>query len=290
MPELPEVETIRRGLVSAMQGRRIVSVTLRRGDLRFPLPERFAERLEGRRVQDLARRAKYLLAHLDNADTLLVHLGMSGRITVLPRAGRARRAVRDGQGEGAHDHVIFAMENGTRIVYADPRRFGMMDLVAARDLDRYWLLKDLGAEPLGEGFHSAYLAHALHRRRTSLKAALLDQRTIAGLGNIYACEALFRAGLSPRRIAATVAPKGRPTLRSDAIVAAVRSVLTDALAAGGSTLRDYARADGTLGYFQHAFEVYDREGHPCPRPGCGGTVKRIVQGARASYFCPRCQR
>lgn len=280
MPELPEVETVRRGLAPALEGRRIAHASQRRPDLRYPLPERFAERLSGRRVIHLDRRAKYMLAHLDGAEVLLVHLGMSGRFTIHAPADAA------GAGEAAHDHIVLDMEDGTRIVYSDHRRFGFMDLVPEATLGENAHLKALGPEPLGNEFSAGVLSDRLKGRRAPIKAALLDQRTVAGLGNIYVCEALHRAGVSPNRQAASVAhPR-----RAERLARAIRDVLADAIAAGGSTLRDYARTDGELGYFQHAFAVYDREGEPCSKPACGGTVKRIVQSGRSTFYCPRCQR
>ncbi len=296
MPELPEVETVRRGLVAAMEGKRIAGVTLRRPDLRFPIPADFAARLTGRRIVRIDRRAKYLLAHTDGGDVALMHLGMSGRFTIVPPGGFAAEPGRfyhngaTGAGEGPHDHVVLALEDGTRIVYTDPRRFGVMDLVAEAGLAGHRLLRDLGVEPLGNAFNAPYLAEAFAGRRTPVKAALLDQRKVVGLGNIYVCEALFRARISPRRLAASLAPKGVPTARLERLVAAARAVLQDAIAAGGSSLRDYARADGELGYFQHTFDVYDRAGEPCRREGCTGTVSSIVQSNRSTFYCGRCQR
>ena len=294
MPELPEVETVRRGLAPALEGRRIAHVTQRRPDLRFPLPERFAERLTGRRISRLDRRAKYILVHMEPAppaseeEVLIMHLGMSGRFTIHgPEGARSPGLFHHGMpGAERHDHIVFDMEDGTRIVYADHRRFGFMDLVPGAGLEASPHLAALGPEPLGNGFSAVILAERLKGRRTPIKAALLDQRTVAGLGNIYVCEALWRAGISPNRSAASVAGP----VRSERLAAAIRSVLTDAIAAGGSTLRDYAHTDGELGYFEHAFSVYDREGQACSKPGCGGTVKRIVQSGRSTFFCPQCQR
>ncbi|PKQ09114.1 MAG: DNA-formamidopyrimidine glycosylase [Alphaproteobacteria bacterium HGW-Alphaproteobacteria-12] len=294
MPELPEVETIRRGLAPALEGRRFMRVTQRRAGLRFPFPARFAERLTGRRIIRLDRRAKYILIHLEPAtpaepeEVLIIHLGMSGRFTIHEPGGACVPGLfHPGQpGSGRHDHMVFDMEDGTRIVFADPRRFGFMDLVAEAALAASPHLARLGPEPLGNGFSAAILAERLRGRRMPVKAALLDQHTVAGLGNIYVCEALFRAGLSPKRSAASVAGP----LRSERLAGAIRSVLMDAIAAGGSTLRDYARTDGELGYFQHIFSVYAREGEACSKPGCGGTVKRIVQSARSTFYCPACQR
>lgn len=299
MPELPEVETVRRGLEPAMAGKRIIRAVQKRPDLRFPLPERFAERLTGRQVMHLGRRAKYLLIHLDGAEVLLAHLGMSGRYTIWPPEGGVRSPgdfALEGtpagpDGGGAHDHIVLDMEDGTRIVYSDHRRFGYMDLIPEAELPASKHLAGLGPEPLGNEFNAEVLAQKLRGKKTPLKAALLDQRVVAGLGNIYVCEALFRAGLSPRRLAGSITRKeGRPTERLERLVGAVRGVIAEAIEAGGSTLRDYAHTDGTLGYFQHRFSVYDREGEPCSREGCGGRVQRIVQSGRSSFFCGACQR
>jgi formamidopyrimidine-DNA glycosylase len=297
MPELPEVEIVKRGLEKAMAGRRITAVRLSRGDLRRPFPEAFAARLAGRRVERFARRAKYVLLHLDSGEVLLVHLGMSGRFTVLSPghapAGLAEFYVRPGPagtGAGPHDHVVFETEGGLKVVYTDPRRFGVMDLFPKGELERHPLLAGIGVEPLGNGFSGAHLAHTLRGRKAPLKAALLDQRIIAGLGNIYVCEALHRARLSPLRRAGTLVKRKGYDPRLDDLVAAIRAVLGEAIEAGGSTLRDHARPDGVPGAFQSRFAVYDREGEPCPRPGCGGNVKRIVQAGRSTFYCPRCQK
>lgn len=288
MPELPEVETVRRGLVPVMEGRRLIRVVQRRPDLRWPLPERFAERLTGRRVLGLGRRSKYLLADLDDADgvggeTLIVHLGMSGRMLVegatvgdfVHAAGRL----------AAHDHVAFEVEGGVRVIFNDARRFGAMDLCATGALGAHRLLAGLGPEPLGNGFSPACLAGRLAGRRTAIKAALLDQRTVAGLGNIYVSEALHRAGIAPQRLAGSLSAR-----RIARLCAAIRETLEEAIAAGGSTLRDFHHADGGLGYFQHSFRVYGRAGAPCLAPGCDGVVARAVQSARSSFWCPVCQR
>jgi formamidopyrimidine-DNA glycosylase len=298
MPELPEVETVRRGLAPVMEGHAISAVRLKRGDLRWPFPPRFRERLEGRRVAALTRRAKYLLADLDSGETLIMHLGMSGRFTVFPAHGPALGLgefyFEAGAGEGAdgaHDHVTFTMDDGTRIVFTDPRRFGMMDLAAATAREDHPLLKALGPEPLGNAFDARHLAAAFGGKRAPLKAALLDQKTVAGLGNIYVCEALHRAGLSPRRLAGTTVRRdGAPSARLEALGQAVRDVLNEAIAAGGSTLRDHQATDGSAGAFQQRFRVYDREGEPCPSPRCSGVIRRIVQAGRSTFYCPRCQR
>jgi formamidopyrimidine-DNA glycosylase len=281
MPELPEVETVRRGLAPAMEGRRIVRAVAHREALRFPLPPRFAARLTGARVERMGRRAKYLLAHLDSGETLLMHLGMSGSFMVRRPAAKGGAKAEDAAGK--HDHVVFEMEDGGRVVFNDPRRFGFMDLIATDGLEQSRWLKDLGPEPLSNHFSSAYLDEALAGKSTSIKAALMDQRVVAGLGNIYVCEALYRARISPKRLARTI-----PGARSQRLAPAVRAVLQDAIKAGGSTLKDYRRADGELGLFQHKFQVYGREGEKCP--DCPGVVKRIVQGGRSTFFCPSCQR
>ncbi|MGH6957178.1 MAG: bifunctional DNA-formamidopyrimidine glycosylase/DNA-(apurinic or apyrimidinic site) lyase [Caulobacteraceae bacterium] len=287
MPELPEVETIRRGLIPALAGARLARVEARRPDLRFPLPEGFVQRLTGARVERLERRAKYLLAPLDRGETLAIHLGMTGRFEVTGAASAARpgRFALAQAPDPRHAHVIFETEAGARIVFYDPRRFGYMGLVPSPSLDSHPWFDSLGPEPLGPDFDGAYLASAFARRRQPVKMALLDQRLVAGLGNIYVCEALHRAGVAPGRAAGTV---GRPRLAR--LADAVRRVLTEAIEAGGSTLRDYAAADGTMGYFQHSFSVYGRGGEPCPKQGCGGRVERTVQSGRSTFACPRCQR
>ena len=279
MPELPEVETVRRGLAPAMEGARFTKVEVRRGDLRWPLPKGFAEKLRGKTVEGLGRRAKYLLADLSSGDVLMMHLGMSGSFRL-----NADADLRD-----PHDHVVFEMSTGATVVFNDPRRFGSMKLVARAKLDQEPLLRALGPEPLGNEFDAAMLAQACAGKKTSLKAALSDQRVVAGLGNIYVCEALFRAGLSPKRRASTIADRdGKPNARAESLVVAIKAVLADAIEAGGSSLRDHRRADGSLGDFQHNFRVYDREGQPCP--GCRGKIKRIVQVGRSTFYCPSCQK
>lgn len=296
MPELPEVETVMRGLKPVMEGRVIAQAEARRPDLRLPLPPDFARRLEGRRVESLARRAKYILAHLDDGHVLMIHLGMTGRVSVLGPDGRSAHLgeFHDPQGPGGaggrrHDHVVLTMAEGTRIVYSDPRRFGLMDLFPAAELPSHKLLKHLGVEPLSEALDAPYLARAFAGKSAPLKAALLDQAIIAGLGNIYVCEALHRSKLSPRRTAGSLAKAGKLSPRLGSLIGHIRAVLAEAIAAGGSTLRDYARADGSDGAFQRAFAVYDRAGKPCARPGCAGTVKRIVQANRSTFYCPACQ-
>ncbi|MBN9602733.1 MAG: bifunctional DNA-formamidopyrimidine glycosylase/DNA-(apurinic or apyrimidinic site) lyase [Afipia felis] len=293
MPELPEVETVRRGLIPAMEGARIERVTAHRGDLRFPLQKDFAARLNKRKVTGLGRRAKYLLADLDSGDVLLMHLGMSGSFRVMAGDhGKTPGAFHHPRGESrTHDHVVFEMDNGAVISFNDPRRFGYMKIVARADLDDEPFLKALGPEPLGNAFDAAMLAQACNGKKTSLKAALLDQRVVAGLGNIYVCEALFRAHLSPKRQASTLANRsGAPAEHAVRLVAAIRTVLNAAIEAGGSSLRDHRQTSGELGYFQHSFQVYDREGEPCRTRGCRGTVKRFTQNGRSTFWCPSCQK
>lgn len=292
MPELPEVETVRRGLLPVLQGAVIESAEARRPDLRWPLPDNFAERLAGRRVEAVGRRAKYLLADLDGGEVLLLHLGMSGSIRIEGVDLKRRPGVfhHPRAEPGAHDHVVFHLAGGATITFNDPRRFGAMLLVPYDLMDSHPLLRSLGPEPLGNTFHAEYLAKALAGRRTTLKAALLDQKVVAGLGNIYVCEALHRAHLSPLRLAGTLATKtGAPTEQTEALVAAIRDVLRAAILAGGSSLRDHKQVNGELGYFQHTFKVYDREGQPCPTFHCKGHVQRIVQGGRSTFFCAACQ-
>ncbi len=288
MPELPEVETVRRGLEPVLTGRVIARADVRRPDLRWPFPPRMADRLTGARVTALRRRSKYILADLDSGETLLLHLGMSGRILIhAADAGRAMLGeyVHANPAPETHDHVVLDLDDGTRIVFNDPRRFGAMDLMPTARAEEHKLLAGLGPEPLGNAFDAPYLAGRLAGRRTPMKAALLDQGIVAGLGNIYVCEALFRSGISPRRLAGNLS-----RARIDRLVPVIRDVLSDAIAAGGSSLRDYRQTDGELGYFQHSFRVYGREGAPCVTEGCGGTVARIVQSGRSSFYCPRCQR
>jgi len=293
MPELPEVETVRRGLQPVMEGARIAKAEARRGDLRRPLPKDFVKRLEGRTVTGLGRRAKYLLADLSSGEVLMMHLGMSGSF----RVTRENDEKTPGQfhhpraEDRAHDHIVFHMSSGARIAFNDPRRFGLMLLVPRTELADHPLMKAIGPEPLGNEFDAAMLAAACRGKKTSLKAALSDQKVVAGLGNIYVCEALHRARLSPKRQASTIATRaGAPTARAEVLVSAIKAVLQDAIKAGGSSLRDHRQTDGELGYFQHHFRVYDREGAPCVTPGCKGMVKRIVQGGRSTFYCPTCQK
>ncbi len=293
MPELPEVETVRRGLEPILVGNEFARVEQRRKDLRFPLPKHFSERLEGRTVEALDRRAKYLLARLDDGEVLVMHLGMTGRFAIDHANGAAAKPGRFAHTQAEppkHEHIVFHLGDGATIRYSDARRFGLMDLVRADGLESYTLFKGLGVEPLSPSFAPESLAAKLKGKKTSIKAALVDQRLIAGLGNIYACEALFRARISPKTLASALATKtGKPIKRTKALVEAVKTVLEDAIRAGGSSLRDYKRADGSLGEFQHRFKVYGREGKACARKGCGGTVRRIVQGGRSTFYCPTCQ-
>jgi formamidopyrimidine-DNA glycosylase len=344
MPELPEVETVRSGLELVMRGRRFAGVEQRRKDLRFPLPARFAQRLTGRKVLGVGRRAKYLLVHLDDGSVLAMHLGMTGRFSVRsphhgrradfppprgegPGVGGAPAAVLDSpppqlspaRGEGArarrrsqraeqqgrqqlgeflyeeghdpkHDHVVFAMSDGVVLIYNDARRFGYMELVPESELTSHAFFAGLGVEPLSDALTPAYLAARAAGRRADLKALLMDQRIIAGLGNIYVCEALFRGRLSPFKPAARLATKtGKPTPATLRLVPHIKAVLEDAIRAGGSTLRDYKQADGSIGRFQNEFAVYGREGEPCSRPGCRGRVHRKTQGGRSTFYCPACQ-
>ena len=283
MPELPEVETVRRGLAPVMEGAVIVRAEVNRPDLRWPFPERMAERLTGARVERLRRRSKYILADLDRGETLLIHLGMSGRMTV--SGDPLGQFVHDHPAAQKHDHVVLHMESGARITFNDPRRFGAMDLMPTAGAEAHKLLAVLGPEPLGNDFHEAHLQAAFAGRNTPVKSALLDQRIVAGLGNIYVCEALFRAGISPRRKAGQIAAR-----RVAGLVPVIRAVLEEAIAAGGSSLKDFRQADGELGYFQHSFDVYGREGERCRTPDCSGTITRIVQSGRSSFFCAQCQR
>jgi len=286
VPELPEVETVRRGLQPAMEGQRILHAEVRREGLRWPFPPGLAERLEGARVERLRRRSKYILADLSTGETMLLHLGMSGRITLsgleaphVPGHFHHHHPTPE-----KHDHVIFHMENGARVAFNDARRFGALDLIATDRADAHPLLAALGPEPLSNAFSGAHLVARLKGRKGPVKALLLDQRIVAGLGNIYVCEALFRAGIHPSRAGGQIS-----AARLEALAAIIRDVLLDAIAAGGSSLRDYRQADGELGYFQHSFRVYGREGQPCPTPNCTGQINRIVQGGRSSFFCPDCQ-
>ncbi len=289
MPELPEVETVRRGLQPAMEGANIAAVELRRADLRFPFQPDFIARLAGQRILGLGRRAKFLMADLASGDVLIMHLGMSGsfRVGSLP-IGEFHHPRNE---ERVHDHVVLRLASGAVVTYNDPRRFGFMKIVARAALDGEPLFRGLGPEPLGNAFDAALLARACAGKTTSLKAALLDQRIVAGLGNIYVAEALHRARLSPKRPASVLATRGGlPTDRARRLVEAIQAVLNEAIAAGGSTLRDHRQPDGDLGYFQHAFRVYDREGEPCRNDGCDGVVRRFTQNGRSTFWCAKCQR
>jgi formamidopyrimidine-DNA glycosylase len=301
MPELPEVETVRRGLQPAMEGAKIVHAEARRKDLRFPFQKDFVARLEGQTVTGLGRRAKYLMADLASGDVLLMHLGMSGSFRVVAANSKSApgKFHHPRSEDRAHDHVVFHMSSGATVIFNDPRRFGYMKIFARDKIEDEPLLQGLGPEPLGNEFDAAMLARACANKKTSLKAALLDQRVVAGLGNIYVCEALFRAHLSPRRLAATLATKagqrkgvagGEPTDHAKRLVSAIHAVLNQAIKAGGSSLRDHRQTSGELGYFQHSFQVYDREGKKCESPGCGGIVRRFTQNGRSTFWCPKCQR
>ena len=296
MPELPEVETVRRGLQPFMEGSTILTVEQRRPDLRFPFPKHFIERLTGRRIEALERRAKDLIIHLDDGLGLISHLGMSGsyRIEQDQESDTPGVFEHERSQNTTHDHVVMHLggrdQPKRRIIYNDPRRFGFMLFAEPGKLNLHPLIKDLGTEPTGNRLDGALLARLFHNKAAPLKAALLDQKLIAGLGNIYVCEAMWRAGLSPLRPAGSIAGEnGVATEMSERLATSIRSVVADAIKAGGSSLKDYRQADGELGYFQHSFSVYDREGSPCPRAGCGGTVSRIVQSGRSTFYCPVCQ-
>lgn len=288
MPELPEVETVRRGLLPVLEGARIAQARVNRPDLRWPFPPRMAERLTGKRIDRLRRRSKYILADLDSGETLIIHLGMSGRMMISVPEG-----TRDPLGSfhhlhpapEKHDHVVLETEAGARVTFNDARRFGAMDLTPTAKTDAHWLLSGIGPEPLGNAFHEAYLIERFKGRRTPVKTALLDQRIVAGLGNIYVCEALHRAGISPLRQAGRIGPG-----RVASLVPIIRDVLTEAIEAGGSSLRDYRQTDGELGYFQHSFKAYGCEGKPCQAIDCKGIIVRKVQSGRSSFYCPTCQR
>jgi formamidopyrimidine-DNA glycosylase len=283
MPELPEVETVRRGLAPVMEGQIIALARVNRPDLRWPFPRHMAERLAARRVLRLRRRSKYILADLDSGESLLIHLGMSGRMTV--SGDPLGRFQRDHPRAEKHDHVVLEMDNGARITFNDPRRFGVMDLLDTETANEHRLLATLGPEPLGNEFNDRHLIKAFHGRASPVKSVLLDQRVVAGLGNIYVCEALFRARLSPLRKAGDIA-----AVRVTTLVPIIRQVLTEAIEAGGSSLRDFRQADGELGYFQHAFDVYGREGATCRTPDCGKLIRRITQSGRSTFYCAQCQR
>ena len=288
MPELPEVETVRLGLLPAMEGARFARVEQRRANLRVPFPERFAERLTGRAVTALSRRAKYLVADLDDGEALVMHLGMSGSFRIEAAAPGGFHHARSR--ETAHDHVVFQFSNGKTVTFNDPRRFGFMLLIPRAELGAHKLFRDIGIEPLGNALSGETIAGLFAGKTAPLKAALLDQSLIAGLGNIYVSEALHRAGLSPRRAAGTLAKGRGAAARAEKLAQAIGDVLREALAAGGSTLNDFSHADGGLGYFQHRFRAYDREGAGCPTPGCHGKIGRITQSGRSTFFCAVCQK
>ncbi|MGP6088736.1 bifunctional DNA-formamidopyrimidine glycosylase/DNA-(apurinic or apyrimidinic site) lyase [Antarctobacter jejuensis] len=283
MPELPEVETVRRGLAPVMEGKTILQAQINRPDLRWPFPENMGARLTGARVERLRRRSKYILADLSTGETLLVHLGMSGRMLV--SGDQLGRFVQEHPAPEKHDHVVLDMEGGARITFNDPRRFGAMDLMQTATAESHPLLAVLGPEPLGNAFSESYLTTTLRGRRTPIKSALLDQKIVSGLGNIYVCEALFRTGIHPARKVTRISEN-----RLAGLVPVIRDVLQEAILAGGSSLRDFRQADGELGYFQHSFDVYGREGQPCRSPGCRDTIRRIVQSGRSSFYCASCQR
>lgn len=288
MPELPEVETVMRGLEPVMAGAKFLRVEQRRENLRFPFPDDFVGRLEGAKITSLARRAKYILVTLSTGEVLILHLGMSGRFSVITGD--------DAEGDAPplnpkHDHVVFHLSSGVEVRYNDPRRFGFMDLAEGSEILSHKFFKDLGPEPLGNEFDEVMLAKKAALKKTPIKSFLLDQRVVAGLGNIYVLEALFAVGIDPRRPASILATKaGSPRKVTGELVRAVRDVLGKAIAAGGSTLKDYAKADGSMGYFQHSFQVYGREGEACMRSSCNGDIERIVQAGRSSFYCPKCQK
>jgi formamidopyrimidine-DNA glycosylase len=293
MPELPEVETVRRGLAPVLVGARVTAVEARRPDLRFPLPENFGARLAGQKIVTLDRRAKYLIAELSGGEDLIMHLGMTGRFTILRNGDRETPGeyAHDTGSNPVHDHLLLRLSDGTRIVYNDPRRFGFMVMMPHDERSEHSLFRGLGVEPLGNELTADYLASRARGKKANLKAFLMDQRIVAGLGNIYASEALFRAHVSPNRAASSLSDRrGRPTERASRVVTAIRDVLCQAIDAGGSTLRDYRNADGASGAFQNSFAVYDRAGRICQTPGCGGLIRRTVHAGRASFHCPRCQR
>lgn len=283
MPELPEVETVRRGLAPVMEGARIIKADINRPDLRWPFPENMSKRLTGALIERLRRRSKYIIADLETGESLLIHLGMSGRMLISGTAlGSFAHKHPTPQ---KHDHVVFHMDNGARVTFNDPRRFGAMDLLETKTADDHKLLSNIGPEPLGNSFDEAYLAKALTGKNTPIKTALLDQRIVAGLGNIYVCETLYRAAISPLRKAGQISKA-----RAASLVPIIRQVLNEAIEAGGSSLKDFKQADGDLGYFQHSFDVYGREGEDCKTKGCRSVIRRAVQSGRSSFYCPSCQR
>ena len=283
MPELPEVETVLRGLAPVLEGRTIAKAKVNRPDLRWPFPENMARRISGQKISKLWRRSKYILADLSSGESLLVHLGMSGRILI--SGDPLGTFVHDHPAVQKHDHVVFDIDNGARVTFNDPRRFGAMDLISTDGAYHHPLLRDIGPEPLSNAFNETYLIERLKGKKSAIKSVLLDQKVVAGLGNIYVCEALYRAGISPKRLSGKTAEK-----RLAALVPIIRQVLDEAINAGGSSLRDFRQADGELGYFQHTFNVYGREGLPCPTDGCDHVVQRIVQSGRSSFYCKKCQK
>jgi formamidopyrimidine-DNA glycosylase len=294
LPELPEVETVRRGLEPHMVGRRIVRTDQNRADLRFPFPDKFTDRLSDQYIEAVVRRAKYLLLYLSSSEVLIMHLGMSGSFRIEQNGTQKIAAeasfIHERQKQGKHDHCVFHLDDGTSIIFNDPRRFGFMMLENQASLEQHPLFAKLGPEPLGNSFSAMHLAEAFRNKSTPLKSALLDQRVVAGLGNIYVCEALFQAGLKPTRKAGSIVPKKRlPGKNLENLETAIRGVLAKAIQAGGSSLRDHKKTDGTMGYFQHSFSVYGREGEACKTPGCKSAIKRIVQSGRSSFYCPACQ-
>ncbi len=287
MPELPEVETVRRGLMPVLEGARILKADIRRPDLRWPFPENMGARLTGARVNRLRRRSKYILADLDTGETLLIHLGMSGRMLIDQKSGPTGidAFFHTLPTPAKHDHVVLDVDSGARITFNDARRFGAMDLLDTQQEGTHPLLAKIGPEPLSNAFDGPYLHASLKTRKTPIKSALLDQRIVAGLGNIYVCETLFRAGISPKTQAGQLTKHA-----AEGLVPIIRDVLTEAIAAGGSSLKDHRQTNGELGYFQHSFQVYGREGAPCTSPGCDATILRISQSGRSSFYCPSCQR
>ena len=293
MPELPEVETVRRGLEPVLAGRRLTRVTQRRANLRVPFPQNFVERLQGQRIARVDRRAKYLVAHIESGEALIMHLGMTGRFTISSTATNSQVGTfgHDAGKDSKHDHVVFETDDGTTVTYNDARRFGFMDLADAATLAEHPLIRDIGIEPLGPDLTPAFIAAAARSKRADLKAFLMDQTIVCGLGNIYVCETLYRARLSPVKPSSRIAtPTGRARPAADRLVPLIQDVLGEAIGAGGSTLRDYQHTDGSLGYFQHRFAVYGREGEPCHTLGCSAVIKRIVQANRSTFYCPACQR
>ncbi len=297
VPELPEVETVMRGLAPALEGQTIASAEIRRPNLRFPFPDKFTDRLANKKILHLERRAKYILAYLDDDSIWLSHLGMTGRFSVFVDGQKGQNLAefyyQDGTneaGNGKHDHFMMTLSNGTKVVYTDPRRFGIMDLFDASEVQSHKLLANIGVEPLGNSLNAAYLAEQFMTKKAPLKSALLDQKYIAGLGNIYVCEALYRARLSPLAKASVLATRGKENEKGEVLVRKIRDCLSEAIKAGGSTLKDYAGADGVEGSFQQRFDVYDRENEPCKTPDCKGMIKRIVQSGRSTFYCPKCQK